>query len=161
VAGLAGVAAAVAIVSAIFAKSSQSRAEPEPALKAAPAQAAPAAALSAPAEQITVSKQVALAIVPAEAHLYDGDKDLGTSPVLIEVEEGKTLTLVARLSGYKDLELSVDGSKPRESVKLERVAVQRSALPRPAPKKAAEPKAESGKKKGSLGGGEIVNPWAN
>jgi serine/threonine-protein kinase len=161
VAGLAGVAAAVAIVSAIFAKSSQSRAEPEPALKAAPAQAAPAAALSAPAEQVTVSKQVALAIVPAEAHLYDGDKDLGTSPVLIEVEEGKTLTLVARLSGYKDLELSVDGSKPRESVKLERVAVQRSALPRPAPKKAAEPKAESGKKKGSLGGGEIVNPWAN
>jgi serine/threonine-protein kinase len=161
VAGLAGVAAAIAIVGAIFAKSSQSRAEPEPAAKVAGPSDVAAPAPSAPSEPLTVSKQVALAIVPPEAHLYDGDKDLGTSPVLVEVEEGKTLALVARMAGYKELSLSVDGSKPRESIKLERLTRAGAAPARPAPRRSTEPKAESGKKKGNLGGGEIVNPWAN
>jgi serine/threonine-protein kinase len=162
VAGLAGVAAAIAIVGAIFAKSSQSRAEPERATKAAaPSELAAAAAPSVPSEPLTVSKQVALAIVPPEAHLYDGDKDLGTSPILVEVEEGKTLALVARMAGYKELALSIDGSKPRESIKLERLARAGAAPARPAPRKSTEPRAESGKKKGNLGGNEIVNPWAN
>ncbi|HEY6079883.1 MAG TPA: serine/threonine-protein kinase [Polyangiaceae bacterium] len=161
IAGLAGVAAAFALVGAIFAKSSQSRAEPETLAKTPAAAPVGAAAPSAPAEPVTVSKQVALAVVPAEAHLYQGDKDLGTSPVLIEVEEGKSLLLVARMAGYKDLELTVDGSKPRESVQLERVARSGPQPARPAVKK-AEPRTDAaGKKKGGIGGGEIVNPWAN
>jgi eukaryotic-like serine/threonine-protein kinase len=161
IAGLAGVAAAIAIVGAIFAKSSHSRAQPE-GLTQASAVGAPAApaVLTAPQAPVIVSKQVALAVVPGEAHVYLGDKDLGISPVVLQVEEGQTLALSVRLEGYKDLELAVDGSKPRETVKLERVPTKTGYAPRPAKKpaeaKATEPKQ---KKKPGMGGGEIVNPW--
>jgi serine/threonine-protein kinase len=163
IAGLAGVAAAIAIVGAIFAKSSQSRAQPEgltnaPLTAAAPATPPPSAA---PQESLTLTRQVALAVVPQEAHVYQGDKDLGTSPVLLEVEEGKSLVLSVRMDGYKELQLNIDGSQPRETAKLERAASRNVGVARPAPKKAggdakAEPKP---KKKGGIGGGEIVNPW--
>ena len=162
IAGLAGVAAAVAIVAGIFAKSSQSHAQAD-ATAEKPAVAAPLIAPSAPGAQepLTMTKQVALAIVPSEAHVYQGDKDLGTSPVLVEVEEGKPLTVSARMEGYKDLDITLDGTKPRESFKLERAARAAGyAAPRPAPKKGPDPKPEpKPKKKPGIGGGEIVNPW--
>jgi serine/threonine-protein kinase len=158
-AGLAGVAAAVAIVGGIFAKSSQSRAQPEGLVspKAAPVQ--PAASVAAVPDTVTVSKQVALAVVPAEAHVFEGEKDLGTSPVVLEVEEGKTLALTVRLEGYKDLEHSVDGSKPRETVKLEKIPTRAGFTARPVPKK-PELKTETKPKKGVVEG-TIVDPWGN
>jgi hypothetical protein len=158
-AGLAGVAAAVAIVGGIFAKSSQSRAQPEGLVspKAAPVQPAPSVA--AVPDTVTVSKQVALAVVPAEAHVFEGEKDLGTSPVVLEVEEGKTLALTVRLEGYKDLEHSVDGSKPRETVKLEKIPTRAGFTARPVPKK-PELKAEAKPKKGVVEV-TIVDPWGN
>ncbi|HYJ11377.1 MAG TPA: serine/threonine-protein kinase [Polyangiaceae bacterium] len=158
VAGLAGVAAAVAIVGAIFAQSSQGRAQGE---RAAATQPTPAPVAPAPPpESLTLSKQVAIAVTPPEAHVFHGEKDLGTSPVVLEVEEGKTANLTVRAEGYKDLEMLVDGSKPRESVKLEPLAKAGGYTPRPQPKRPPEPKADSKpKKKAGMGGGEIVNPW--
>jgi serine/threonine-protein kinase len=158
VAGLAGVAAAVAIVGAIFAQSSQGRAEVEPVASTLPAPAA--AAPTPPPESLTISKQVALAVTPPEAHVFHGEKDLGTSPVVLEVEEGKTTTLTVRAEGYKDLEMVLDGSKARESVRLEPLPKAGGYTPRPQPKRAPEPKADAKpKKKPGIGGGEIVNPW--
>jgi len=161
IAGLAGVAAAIAIVGAIFAKSSQSRAQAEghanAPLTAAPAVTPP----TAPQEPLTLTRQVALAVVPQEAHVYQGDKDLGTSPVLLEVEEGKTLTLSVRMDGYKELALNVDGSQPRETAKLERLPSRNVGVARPAIKRGppdVKPEAKP-KKKTGIGGGEIVNPW--
>ncbi len=154
-AGVAGVAAAIAIVGGIFAKSSQSGAQPGAVATVAPEAVKPAAA--AP-PTTPVLKQVALAVVPQEAHVFDGDQDLGTSPVLLSVEPGKTLKLSARMEGYKDLELNIDGSSPRESVKLERLPVAKSGyVPRPQPKKTPESKPETKPK--SVGGSEIVDPW--
>jgi serine/threonine-protein kinase len=159
-AGLAGVAAAIAIVGAIFAKSSQSGAQSEGQVSSRQVPLVPAAPPVAPPETLTVSKQVAIAVTPSEAHVFDGEKDLGVSPVVLEVEEGKVLNLVVRMEGYKDLELPIDGSKPRESVKLERLPARAGFVPRVAPKKAAEVKPEAKpKKKTGMGGGEIVNPW--
>jgi eukaryotic-like serine/threonine-protein kinase len=158
-AGLAGVVAAIAIVAAIFAKSSQSRAQPE--LQAqAKAQATPSATVAPPPqESLTLTRQVALAVVPQEAHVYDGDRDLGTSPVLLEVEEGKTLALSVRMDGYKELELNIDGSQPRETAKLDRLP-RAGGVARPSAKKQPETKPEAKpKKKPGIGGGEIVNPW--
>ncbi len=160
VAGLAAVAATFAIVGAIFAKSSQSGAQPElhGSAQAAPPVTAAAAAMLPPPEELTVSKQIALAVEPSEAHVFDGDKDLGTSPVVLELEEGKSLTLRVRLEGYKERELTLDGSKARETVKLERLTPRASSAPRPLKK--AGPKVEAKpKKKAAIGGGEIVNPW--
>jgi hypothetical protein len=147
-------------VGAIFAKSSQSSAQPDVPVASKPAPVETAVNVVPPPAG-PLSKQVALAVVPQEAHVFDGAKDLGTSPVLLEVEEGKTLTLSLRMEGYKELELLVDGSKPRESVKLERLPTARvGARPIAAPKKASEVKLEpKPKKKPGIGGGEIVNPW--
>jgi eukaryotic-like serine/threonine-protein kinase len=162
-AGIAGVIAAIAIVGAIFAKSSQSGAQPEGLVspKPAPVQPAPATPTTPVDSNITLSKQVALAVAPGEAHVFLGDKDLGASPVVLEVEEGKTLSVSVRMEGYKDLNVRVDGSKDRESVKLERLATRGGFAPRPQPKKATpEVKPDTKpKKKGGIGGGEIVNPW--
>jgi serine/threonine-protein kinase len=158
-AGLAGVLAAVAIVGAIFAKSSQSRAQQE-LTRAKPTPVEPAAPATAPPESLTLTRQIALAVVPQEAHVYHGDKDLGVSPVLLEVEEGKSLMLAVRMDGYKELELTVDGSKPRESVKLERLKpAAGSYVARPVAKKPAAATEPKPKKKPGMGGGEIVNPW--
>jgi serine/threonine-protein kinase len=162
IAGLAGVAAAIAIVGAIFAKSSQSRAQPDGPATAPVAAAAPATpANAAPAQEpLTLTRQVALAVMPQEAHVYQGDKDLGTSPVLLEVEEGKSLALSIRMDGYKELALNVDGSQPRETAKLERLPSRNVGAARPTSKKGAEAKPEpKPKKKAGIGGGEIVNPW--
>jgi eukaryotic-like serine/threonine-protein kinase len=160
IAGLAGVAAAVAIVGGIFAKSSQSRAQADSLVNTKPAVVAPLAATAAP-ETLTLTKQVAIAVSPQEAHVYQGDKDLGVSPVLLEVEEGKTVALSVRMDGYKELALAIDGTKPRETVKLERMPSRGGGVARPVPqKKAPEAKPEpKPKKKGGIGGGEIVNPW--
>ena len=159
IAAVASVAAAIVIVVSIFAKSSQSSAQAEAEATAKSVAAAPTPA-PLPQEPLTLSRQVALAVVPAEAHVYDGERDLGTSPVVLEVEEGKTLTLSVRMEGYKELELAIDGSKARESVKLERLPAKTSHAPRPTAKK-PDPKAAEAKpkKKAGMGGGEIVNPW--
>ena len=160
IAGLAGVAAAIAIVGGIFAKSSQSRAQPEGLPTTAATSALTAAApLSAPQEPLTLTRQVALAVVPQEAHVYQGDKDLGTSPVLLEVEEGKSVALSVRMDGYKELELNIDGTKARETAKLERMPSRNVGVARPMPKKGGDAKPEAKPKKKAIGGGEIVNPW--
>src|SRR5260221_1505474 len=135
IAGLAGVVAAVAIVGAIFAKSSQSHAQADGVgPKPAPVQAAlPAAPAPAPTSQetLTLSKQVALAVVPGEAHVFQDNKDLGVSPVVLEVEAGKSLGLTLRLEGYKEMDLTIDGSQARETVKPERLLGHGGAAPRP------------------------------
>jgi serine/threonine-protein kinase len=163
IAGLTGVVAAVAIVGAIFAKSSQSRAQNEAQVTPpAPltAQAAATPSVVVPQEPLTLTKQVALAIVPSEAHVFQGEKDLGNSPVLLEVEEGKSVALTVRMAGYKELDLTVDGSKPRESIQLERTPVRGGVVPRPQLKKTTpDAKPDKPKKKAGMGGGEIVNPW--
>jgi serine/threonine-protein kinase len=161
VAGLTGVAAAIAIVAAIFARSSQSRAAPDAATAIQPAPLKPAAAPTAEQPAAPASKQVAIAIAPPEAHVFQGEEDLGTSPVLLEVPPGKTVTLRARMDGYKDLEIKVDGSNPRESFKLERAVTRGAPTPqRPVAIKKVEPKPESKPKKPSgIGGGEIRDPW--
>jgi eukaryotic-like serine/threonine-protein kinase len=159
VAGLAGVAAAVAIVGGIFAKSAQSGAQPE---THTPKPHQAETVVTPPPESLTLSKQVALGVEPATAHVFQGDKDLGTSPVIVEVEEGKSLTLTVRLDGYEELEVTLDGSKPRENVRLKKVPGKAGYIaPRPQSKKPTpDPKAEAKpKKKPGIGGGEIVNPW--
>ncbi len=157
--GVAGVTAALAIAAGLLAKGGRSEAPKAAAISTEPTRA-PAAPEPAPPEVITVSRQVALAVEPSEAHVFDGEQDLGASPVVLSVEEGKPLTLTVRLAGYRELELTLDGSKPRETVKLERIAARPSTATRPPPHKTPEPKPEpKPKKRAGMGGGEIVDPW--
>ncbi|HEX3777209.1 MAG TPA: serine/threonine protein kinase, partial [Polyangiaceae bacterium] len=174
-AGIAGVLAAIAIVVGIFGSSHSSSATPsatgsalaapEPAPKPAdsPAAAAPsispsAAALAA-ANDVVLSKEVVLATEPIDAHIFRDGADLGQSPVAISVDEGKTVELEIRRDGYKPDSITLDGSKTREVVKLDKLARGAVAPPRPVKTKTDTPPAR--KPKPGIGGSEIVNPWGN
>ncbi|MDX2054941.1 MAG: serine/threonine-protein kinase [Polyangiaceae bacterium] len=162
--GIALVCAAIGIVIAMYAKNgsrvastpSEAKASPlhaQPALAMPSSTPEPASANSSEAPPTPAVRQVLLAVDPLEAHVFEGEHDLGTSPVSISVTEGHPKTVRAERPGFATKELVLDGSIAKASLKLERVKAAR-----PAPKPAAPP-AKAAKKKPSIGGGEIVNPW--
>ncbi|HET7540752.1 MAG TPA: serine/threonine-protein kinase [Polyangiaceae bacterium] len=167
-AGVAGVLAAIGIVVGIFAKSQSSAALQTPptalAAEAAPGKSldsstalASSATTSAPAQS---SKQVLLAAVPIDAHVFRDAEDLGQSPVLVALEEGRSVELEIRREGYKTGKITLDGSKTREVVKLDKLTRAGAGL-HPATAKKPESSASTKKPKSSIGGSEIVNPWGN
>ena len=87
-------------------------------------------------------------------------RDLGQAPVNVEVPEGKTVELQIVREGYKNARVVLDGSEGTQAIKLEKVA----APSRPnRPTKAqptSTPKPAATKKRPSLGGGEIIDPWS-
>ena len=159
-AGLAGVLAAVGIVAAIFAKSSESGAHGQNpvATTAAPVVEPIGSGKAASNDDITLSKQVALGVEPARAHIFRDGKDLGTSPVVIDIEEGKLVQLDIKLNGYKDKRLVLDGSQAKVSVALESSTSRPAARP-VQPKAKPDGEKPPPKKKPGIGGSEIVNPW--
>jgi serine/threonine-protein kinase len=166
VAGIAGVSVAIALVVAIFAKSNASDAAPSstfaaqqpptPALEPAPAPTPEAKTQADAAPAPPAKRQVVLAVQPLDAHVYRGEEDLGVSPVVVEVAEGEKLEVMVRRRGYKEQALTLDSSEPKRSVKLSLDHTSTAARPQATPP-ATPPKPV--KKKPSLGGGEIVNPW--
>ena len=165
-AGVAGVLAAIAIVVGIFAKSHTSAAvqAPPPPVVAAEAPAAKPAettAAAAPSETAAApaGKQVLLAAEPIDAHVFRDTEDLGQSPVVLTVEDGKPVNLEIRRDGFKPEKITIDGSSAREIVKLKPA---RAGYVYHAPAKKADPAAAPAKKpKAAIGGSEIVNPWGN
>jgi serine/threonine-protein kinase len=171
-AGVAGVAAAIAIVVGIFAKSSSSTASSNLMAPAAPPAApvtpspVPPAAAPPPATAAPAApepKHVLFASEPLDSHVFHDGQDLGASPVTIDVPAGQKVTVEVRREGYKPQLVTLDGSEKKVKTNLVRVPVA------PGPKKqgGARPGAESGPAKAppgqpppALGGGEIVNPWA-
>jgi serine/threonine-protein kinase len=165
-AGIAGVVVAVSIVIAIFANSSDSTATvPTPALEAK--LSAPEVTVKPPPkvtpapDEMAVIRQVALAVEPVDSHVFRNGRDLGTSPVVVDIEEGKNVEIEIRRDGFKSRTIKIDGTAPKAIVKLERSAPPR-AYGRPRAQKAAPPQPSSppkSKPKPNIGGGEIVNPW--
>jgi eukaryotic-like serine/threonine-protein kinase len=154
-AGMAGVATAVGIVVAIFAKSASSPAAPEPAPVVMPAPKATSEPLIQPA--VT---QIVVAVEPLDAHVFDGDQDLGKSPVLLELELDATRTLEIRRDGYKSQTITIDASESRRSIKLEELKAARPGSGRPpSTRPVPVPEKPKTKLKGQLGSGDIVNPW--
>jgi len=158
-AGIIGICAAIGIVLAIFASSLLSAAEQAPAVNAVPTTVpATSAAAEAPATQQVVPAvhEVILAVEPLDAHVFDGERDLGTSPVMINVTEGQPRTLRAERRGFAARALVLDGSVSKVSLNLEKI---KSASPPARPPTAAPRANPPAKKKTVIGGGEIVNPW--
>ncbi|HEX4339475.1 MAG TPA: serine/threonine-protein kinase [Polyangiaceae bacterium] len=167
-AGFAGVAVAVGLVVAIFAHSSPSPASSAPVVT--PAETAPPVAVTpAPAEAIT-SLPVAIAVEPIDAEVMRDGASLGTSPVVVEIPQGKTMELIVTRPGYVTQRLILDGKQPKLMVRLEHervaggashahpVAVKPVATPATTPP--AETPRPKPKPQPQVGGGEIVNPWA-
>lgn len=177
-AGIAGVLAAVVIVVGIFAVGGNSDAaseqpQPQPQPPTTPAAAAtttndnePAVV---PAEEageaaMNLTTQVVIAMTPLEARIFHKEKDLGSSPVIVQVPEGETWDLTVKADGYKDEVLKVDGSSPRMSVQLERTKRVLKGGPIQAPKPTSKPTPKATprprpKPQPKIGGSDIVNPW--
>ncbi len=160
-AGLAGVAAAIAIVLGIFAKSSSSTASLGPAPWETPAvqpPLEPPPAATTPPTPTPEAIHVLFACDPLDAHVFQDGHDWGPSPLTVDVPAGKKITVEVRRDGYKTETLVLDGSEKRMKVKLTRLAAPRPAAP--AKKPPPDDKAQKSTPPPALGGGEIVNPWA-
>ncbi|MCC6217513.1 MAG: serine/threonine protein kinase [Polyangiaceae bacterium] len=166
VAGAAGVTVAVGLVLAIFARSAASDAAPAADVVAAPAPTKPAepAVNAAPTPPTAAKVSVALAVEPLDAHVFRGETDLGTSPVVLDVGEGEAVTVEVRRDGFRTESFSIDATQPRRSLKLERDTKigggAKAAAAKPADKPEPPP-ATKPKPKPKIGGGEIVDPWGN
>jgi len=168
-AGIAGVGVAVSIVVAIFANSSDSTATTvaTPTLEAklsAPAAANPPPKVTPAPDDMAVIRQVALGVEPMDAHVFRDGRDMGTSPVVVDVEEGKNVEIEIRRDGFKSRTIKIDGTAPKASVKLERSAAVRLrgrpyARPQKPPPQAQPSSPPKSKPKPNIGGSEIVNPW--
>ncbi len=127
------------------------RAEQRPveAVAVVPPQATPVVAL----------KSVMIATEPLDAQIWKDGKNLGQGPLAVEVPEGKNVELQILREGYKNARVVLDGSEGPQSIKLERVqSAYRPSKAKPQATPTAKPTAT--KKRPSLGGGEIVDPWS-
>jgi eukaryotic-like serine/threonine-protein kinase len=135
-------------------------APPAPAAEVAAPKVAPPRPQAPEARPGAVLRQVLIATEPV-AQIFRGTDDLGMSPVSVDVAAGETVELSIRAEGYKDARVILDdGSEPRQSIRLEKVASAGSkSRPKPA---TAAPKAPSkpAPKRPSVGGGEIIDPWS-
>ncbi|HYQ46171.1 MAG TPA: serine/threonine-protein kinase [Polyangiaceae bacterium] len=166
-AGIAGVLAAICIVVAIFAKSQSSSALQTPQTtvdaEGKPSKAVDSNAATVPASATTAApsttKQVLLAAVPIDAHVFRNAEDLGQSPVMIAVEDGQSVELEIKRDGYKPDKITLDGSKTREVVKLDKLARAGTVYHAPPIAKQAEATTVTKKPKAAIGGSDIVDPW--
>jgi serine/threonine-protein kinase len=132
--GVAGVLAAIGIVAALASLSDgapvrRSQAQTS-ALSPTPSEAAPSGhASGAQAEEPTTMHQVVLATEPIDAQVILDGKNIGSSPVLVDVADGQTARLLIRRDGYKSKEVNLNGSEGRLSVKLDRTSPAHSAKP--------------------------------
>jgi serine/threonine-protein kinase len=160
VAAALGVLGGVVVTAAVMAHDRPGR----PVLPAsAPELIAPAAPAPIPAAAPSPAAKVAIAVEPIDAEVFRGTESLGTSPVVVEVPPGGTVSVDVRSSGYVARSFVLDGAEPKLTVRLERdrtakpSAVAKRPPPpaspavRPTPAPAQKPKAASSS--------DIQNPW--
>jgi serine/threonine-protein kinase len=157
-AGVAGITAAIMIVVGIFAKSSSSTASdsPKPVTLAPTAVVEPPKAPEPPPAPAPEIKHVLFASEPLDSHVFQNGHDLGAPPLTVDVPQGQKVSVEVRREGYKSQTLTLDGSEAKMKVKLEKVA----AAPRPAPPRRPSEPQRPATPSSTIGGGEIVNPWA-
>ncbi|WP_437815853.1 protein kinase domain-containing protein [Sorangium sp. So ce1078] len=155
---VAGAAAAVGIVTAIFViGASGSARDNDPQAAQKPPVEAPAARPPAPEPPPAVQKTVvALAAVPETAVGYRNGVELKL-PASIDVEQGQTVTIDIRAEGYVPSTVVLDGTEPSKLVKLveadEKGGAKRVGAPvRPPP---SQPTVRPPK------GSDVRDPWAN
>ena len=161
IAGVAGVVAAVSIVTVIMSmgRSSPAQTAPDTKSNATPSATAPATgAVPAPVVEPAkpTGKPVVVIASPLDAEVWRGTENLGKVPVTVNVPVGETVTVEVRHDGHTTQTLALDGSKPREEIKLKPEV--KVGGPMPVGKPGDKPGGKPAGKKG--GGGDIVDPWA-
>ncbi len=131
----------------LVAQESPGKIEPVPQPDVAPAPS------TQPEAETPDKVRVVIAVDPLDAHVFDGDTDLGASPIVVEVGESP-LNLTVKKKGYEDHALSVDGKEEKISLPLKKIIKRPSThlAPRLKPTPAPKPKSK-------LGDDGLVNPW--
>jgi serine/threonine-protein kinase len=133
-----------------------------PEAPAHPEQRAPESVTVVPptATPVVGLRQVMIATEPLDAQIWKDGKNLGQGPLSVEVPEGKNVELQIVHEGYKNARVVLDGSEGPQSIKLEKAAAPvRPGKPQK-PQPTAAPKPTATKKRPTLGGGEIIDPWS-
>jgi eukaryotic-like serine/threonine-protein kinase len=135
---------------------------------ALPAAADPAAKLAAqPAspeqDEASPPVEVLLGVAPTTAHVFLGDRDLGRSPVSIDVPKGHLVTVEVRNPGYETRLLQLDGSEARKSVELKKSKKKKrnkaGVVAEPPPSFESEPSHQKPPTPAEIGGQLFVEPW--
>lgn len=162
-----GAGAALLLLAGLFFARGQTNVDPKPAAAVAGPTSestprAPADAAGTPEASVAERLQVVLAVEPLDAHVFREGQDLGQSPVIVSLDSGGEVTLQIRRDGYEDQTVVLDGSEPRRSIKLNRKTKETAEHAKPKPKPQLKPKPGPAPKqpKPSIGGNEIINPWA-
>jgi serine/threonine-protein kinase len=110
----------------------------------------PAPPIAAPEPATT---KVILGVAPTSAHVFRGDTDLGTSPVVIDVPSGSELDVEIRHPDYKTRRLVLDGKDSRLAIELEPLKKSK------AKKRASGARQRKSGPKTPIGGELFVEPW--
>jgi hypothetical protein len=106
--------------------------------------------------------EVLLGVAPTTSHVFLGDRDLGRSPVSIDVPKGELVTVEVRNPGYETRLLQLDGSEARKSIELKKKKKKRNkagvVVEVPASLD-AEPPRQTSPTPAEIGGQLFVEPW--
>jgi serine/threonine protein kinase len=107
--------------------------------------------------------EVLLGVAPTTAHVFLGDRDLGRSPVSIDVPKGQLVTVEVRNPGYETRLLQLDGSEARKSVELKKNKKKKrnkaGIVAAPPPSFESEPSHQKSPTPAEIGGQLFVEPW--
>ena len=165
-AGVAGVLFAIGLVGTILIMDASSSASVPP--RAAAPTAKSKSVDPATQTDTVATTPIAIAVEPSNAVVKRDGEDLGALPVILQVGAGEVIELVIEAEGYKSRTIGIDDSVDKRMIKLEKIEdkpvsrVQRRPV-KPAaraPATTRKPKPAKTDTTGSLGGGDIVNPWA-
>jgi serine/threonine-protein kinase len=111
-------------------------------------------------------QQVLLGVAPTTAHVFVGERDLGRSPVSIDVPRGTLVTVEVKNPGYEPQFLQLDGSEARKSVELisknkkkKRAKARRGAAESPEATETLSPLEAEVQTPAEIGGQLFVEPW--
>ena len=158
IAGLAGVAAALVIVTTILSmgRSSTAQTPTQPETRPSATSTATVAPVVTPEPAKPAGRPVVVIAAPIDAEVFRGEENLGKVPVTVSVPDGQTVVVEVRHDGFATQAITLDGAKAREEVKLKKETKLGGPLPKGGAHDPVPPK-PTGKKGG---GGDIVDPWA-
>jgi eukaryotic-like serine/threonine-protein kinase len=119
----------------------------------------PSAPVAPPAPEV---QEVLIGVAPTAAHVFLGDRDLGQSPVSLDVPKGERVTVEVRHPGYQTKVLELDGSEPRTSVELVSKSKKKKRATRARATRGANPEARAprpAQTPAEIGGELFVEPW--
>jgi len=79
----------------------------------------PGASAADPLSDESDTYTVALVLSPIDAHVFDGNDDLGTMPISIQLEKGEQATVDIRRDGFSSQRALIDGTKSKLIIELQ------------------------------------------